>query len=264
MGNRFCRICGEHKPLTLEHIPPRSTGNDHVVVVHRGDEAVLHSLFDMEVRDDDGYRQSHGMTFKTLCEDCNEYLGDNYVETFKGLYLDFAHESGDILDGLDRDRDEFETDGVERYCRFDLNEGFRPLAFVKQVVSNFCATTAPGSMLDCKDFLLDRESTSLPARYRLHMVVLPKLDGESVFSGWMRVLFDDGTFCDMAFIRMPPFGFVLYNTVSSTYLPDRAGDITPMSRMGWDLTGRITLVLPTVTGRNASRPYLWGRYQNAV
>ena len=76
MGNRFCRICGEHKPLTLEHIPPRSTGNDHVVVVHRGDEAVLHSLFDMEVRDDDGYRQSHGMTFKTLCEDCNEYLGD--------------------------------------------------------------------------------------------------------------------------------------------------------------------------------------------
>ena len=74
-------------------------------------------------------------------------------------------------------------------------------------------------MLDCKDFLLDRESTSLPARYRLHMVVLPKLDGESVFSGWMRVLFDDGTFCDMAFIRMPPFGFVLYDTVSSTYLP---------------------------------------------
>lgn len=86
MGNRFCRICGEHKPLTLEHIPPRSTGNDHVVVVHRGDEAVMHSLFDMEVRDDDGYRQSHGMTFKTLCEDCNEYLGANYVETFKGLY----------------------------------------------------------------------------------------------------------------------------------------------------------------------------------
>lgn len=123
MGNRFCRICGEHKPLTLEHIPPRSTGNDHVVVVHRGDEAVMHSLFDMEVRDDDGYRQSHGMTFKTLCEDCNEYLGANYVETFKGLYLDFAHESGDILDGLDRDRDESETDGVERYCRFDLNEG---------------------------------------------------------------------------------------------------------------------------------------------
>lgn len=150
MGNRFCRICGEHKPLTLEHIPPRSTGNDHVVVVHRGDEAVMHSLFDMEVRDDDGYRQSHGMTFKTLCEDCNEYLGANYVETFKGLYLDFAHESGDILDGLDRDRNESETDGVERYCRFDLNEGFRPLAFVKQVVSNFCATTAPGSMLDCR------------------------------------------------------------------------------------------------------------------
>ena len=210
MGNRFCRICGEHKPLTLEHIPPRSTGNDHVVVVHRGDEAVMHSLFDMEVRN------------------------------------------------------ESETDGVERYCRFDLNEGFRPLAFVKQVVSNFCATTAPGSMLDCRDFLLDRGNTSLPARYRLHMAVLPKLDGESVFSGWMRVLFDDGTFCDMAFIRMPPFGFVLYDTVSSTYLPDRAGDITPMSRMGWDLTGRITLVLPTVTGRNASRPYLWGRYQNAV
>ena len=104
----------------------------------------------------------------------------------------------------------------------------------------------------------------MPARYRLHMVVLPKLDGESVFSGWMRVLFDDGTFCDMAFIRMPPFGFVLYDTESSTYLPDRAGDITPMSRMGWDETGKITLVLPTVTGRNASRPYLWGRYQNAV
>lgn len=50
MGNRFCRICGEHKPLTLEHIPPRSTGNDHVVVVHRGDEAVMHSLFDIAHR----------------------------------------------------------------------------------------------------------------------------------------------------------------------------------------------------------------------
>lgn len=99
----------------------------------------MHSLFDMEVRDDDGYRQSHGMTFKTLCEDCNEYLGANYVETFKGLYLDFAHESGDILDGLDRDRNESETDGVERYCEFDLGEGFRPLASS----SRWCRTSAP-------------------------------------------------------------------------------------------------------------------------
>jgi hypothetical protein len=107
------------------------------------------------------------------------------------------------------------------------------LAFFKQVISNFCSTTAPGSMLDCRDFLLDRENTAFPERYQLHMYVVPDLTARQVFTGWQMPLFEDRSYYSVACLYIPPFAFLLYDRNSSSELPDRYGDMTAMCQTPW-------------------------------
>ena len=208
MSVGICRICGERKPLTFEHIPPRATGNDHTVKVYtayreHGDgglnaDAITRSMFGDGDLDDLKYRQSQrGMGVETICRDCNSYLGINYVQPFVGLFDDVRQSATNVL---------AEIGGRKgQAVGLDLR-GFPPLAFFKQVVSNFCATA--DGMLDCKDFLLDRENTDFPERYRLHMFIVPDLGAYKLMTGWMAYLFKGGGACCLACVEYPPFGFV--------------------------------------------------------
>ena len=52
MTGDICRICGKEGPLSFEHIPPQSVGNNHTVKLYSGVDAVKSSLTgqdDMEV-----------------------------------------------------------------------------------------------------------------------------------------------------------------------------------------------------------------------
>lgn len=263
MSTGICRICGECKPLTFEHIPPRATGNNHTVKVytayreHGEDElntdAITHSMFGDGNLDDLKYRQSQrGMGVETICRDCNSYLGANYVQPFVGLFDDVRRSAASMLAGISGRKDQSVS--------LDLR-GFPPLAFFKQVVSNFCATA--GDMFDCSDFLLDRENTDFPERYRLHMAVAPDLGTYKLMTGWMAYLFKGGGVCLLACVEYPPFGFVLYDRDRSSSLPERAGDITELSRCPWGYRPEgMTLCLPVVDAGDR-QPYLWGRYPEA-
>lgn len=44
MADDICRICGKEGPLSFEHIPPQSVGNDHTVKLYSGVDAVKSSL----------------------------------------------------------------------------------------------------------------------------------------------------------------------------------------------------------------------------
>lgn len=150
MTGDICRICGKEGPLSFEHIPPQSVGNNHTVKLYSGVDAVKSSLTGQDDMEGMKYRQlQRGQGFKTICSSCNSYLGQNYVKPFSEFYLatgqqvlasDFQEEDKSI---------HFKTDRL------------MPLAFVKQVISNFCVSA--GDMHDCKDYLLDRESTVFPS-----------------------------------------------------------------------------------------------------
>lgn len=264
MSVGICRICGERKPLTFEHIPPRAAGNDHTVKVYtayreHGDgglnaDAITRSMFGDGDLEDLKYRQSQrGLGVETICRDCNSYLGVNYVQPFVGLFDDVRRSATNVL---------AEIGGRKgQAVGLDLR-GFPPLAFFKQVVSNFCATA--DGMLDCKDFLLDRENTDFPERYRLHMFIVPDLGAYKLMTGWMAYLFKGGGACWLACVEYPPFGFVLYDRCRSSSLPDRAGDITELSRCPWGYRPEgMALCLPVVDAGDR-QPYLWGRYPDAA
>lgn len=70
-----CRICGEPRALTKEHIPPRKAFN-----TERGR---LHSIMDWLKRDAlsamrGGIHQQGGVWGYTLCKSCNERTGHRY------------------------------------------------------------------------------------------------------------------------------------------------------------------------------------------
>jgi len=64
----YCQICGEHKKLTADHVPPKgsitlSVVEQKTVIEHTGNEDVK------------GVKGKRGSVFKTICQKCNSDLG---------------------------------------------------------------------------------------------------------------------------------------------------------------------------------------------
>ena len=241
----ICHICGNEGPLSYEHIPPRSMGNSKPAKSYRvGDIAEKHGTLD--VKRTDGvhyYQQQRGVGFETICRNCNSYLGRHYVKAYTGC----ISELGTLLQ---KSMDDEGCTGIHL-------EGHNVpvLAFIKHVISNFCSTTQPGTMFDCRDFLLDCESRNLPDRYRLFMFVIPK-GGPFVSSGWTEIILNESGLktANLAFIATYPVGFYLYDTETSTVEPDpvRYGcEITPMAKQPWGAEPRFCLDLPYMTINNS-------------
>jgi hypothetical protein len=184
------------------------------------------------------YRQEQrGTGFYSLCGSCNSYLGRNYVPAFRDFYI---AETSQILRQPCDPRHTgvcIETDKLE------------PIAFIKQVISNFCSINPPGSMSDCKDFLLDRKSNALPNRYRLHMRIISNLQSSRVYAGWS-VAFEGTLEAEysvmVSAITIPPFGFTLYDMTRSSAVPLRAGDITDLALAPYGRSPHIVLRLPVI------------------
>lgn len=69
-----CRICGEVRPLTAEHVIPRSAGNDQPTRVHTLRSVVAGLI--------SGERFQAGLVRRTLCARCNSRAGAWYVPAF--------------------------------------------------------------------------------------------------------------------------------------------------------------------------------------
>lgn len=159
-------------------MPPRSSGNDHKVQLYSGVDCVKSSLFGLDSPDGEYVIQQQDMGFARLCTDCNSLFGRNYVKPYVWLNKDVRSKAKSM-------RKEMPENG-RGYVWLSLHE-FMPLAFIKHVISNFCVIDSTDSMEDCREFLLDPESTALPGRYRLRMLIVPE-PTKTCMSGWMALL----------------------------------------------------------------------------
>ena len=189
------------------------------------------------------HQQQRGVGFETICSNCNSYLGSHYVKAYTGCI-------GELGALLQEAKDYKDMAGIHLEAH-----NVPVLAFIKHVISNFCSTTQPGTMLDCRDFLLDCENRNLPDRYRLFMFAVPE-SGTFVSSGWTQILFNEGDLktASLAFIATHPAGFYLYDTEASTAKPDPARygcEITPMAKQPWGAEPRFELDLPYMTISNS-------------
>ena len=87
----ICHICGQHRKLSFEHVPPEAAFNEHSIL-HTAFEDVLRSENLDKVR---GRVQQRGAGAYTLCEKCNSDTGSWYA----GAYAEWAHQAMRIMLG---------------------------------------------------------------------------------------------------------------------------------------------------------------------
>src|SRR5665647_2533871 len=77
----ICRLCGERKELTFEHIPPKSSFNRNTGYHISPVINVLESE-DPFNTNSKGLQKQGGIGNHSLCSECNSFLGINYVDAY--------------------------------------------------------------------------------------------------------------------------------------------------------------------------------------
>lgn len=235
-----CHVCGKQCSFSFEHIPPRSTGNKTRARVYSGVDIIRkQGIGPIKSLDNLKYDQmQQGSGAYSLCRSCNSYFGVNYVKAFaealnetRGLFLNTLPPGEKVNSTI------LQTDKMHA------------LAFFKHVISSFCATTQPGTMLDCREFLLNRESNAFPDHYKLFMFAIPDTNSKQLWTGWVTALMDDYGLLKVAYLTTPPFGFSLYDTENSTTtIPFVGCDITSLSTCKWNEYPQIQMELQHAEG----------------
>ncbi|MFC5706858.1 metal-binding protein [Aeromonas eucrenophila] len=71
----YCLICDNHKPLTEDHVPPKSA-----VTITRTEQKLITEAFKSAPTNLKGVRSRNGNKFKTICKQCNSSLADGDTE----------------------------------------------------------------------------------------------------------------------------------------------------------------------------------------
>lgn len=189
-----CRLCGQFKRLSFEHIPPKSAFNEN--------QRLFQTMQDlMEERPYSRFRK--GIGSYSLCETCNNLTGGWYGEAF-------VHWTKQGFDWLDKLKD----DSV-----INLPYYIKPLNVLKQVLSMGLAMSPEASIRyhrDLRQFVLNRMARHLPPRYRVHVYFNP--NGVPRFASGMaitKVGDDGGSNYVEAEVALPPFGYCVTTPVCS-------------------------------------------------
>lgn len=232
----ICKICGEHKILTDEHIPPRSAFNNGTMMVYSSEEAIK-TITDKDRLpwDFDGLKyklKQGGRTFKTLCGKCNSYCGTNYVDYYQTMVKSFAY----FLSTLDISKAEIVDAKTDK---------FRPLPFFKQIISMFSSITDISKNDDIKEFILDKDNNNFnDKKYRVYINIfrngINRMFGKSV------LVRRDGNFLVSEIVSYP-FIFVLLEGADEHILKNFCEfgfDITYFTKFKYDEEIKLEISLP--------------------
>lgn len=244
MGKRtkegICHICGELEKLTFEHVPPRSLGNDRP----RNSYSVVEMLKQgRAIEDTEGIYakiQQQGSGGHTLCQRCNSYLGSNYVPAYNQFILNTV---GTFKQAAKELNDE------NNYIVVEM-EKVDGLAVFKQILSMMCNLSQPGPLLECKDFLLDKNSNAFNTdKYQVFMYAILDDKSNSRSTGWITPLFNDFTSCYFTDYAQYPLGYRIYDMENPP--PRYFGcNITALSKLpyGSESTFRVDLPIDPMKG----------------
>lgn len=103
IGN--CRICGENKKLTFEHVPPETTFNNYAVHILTGEQVIKQvadpNILPWDFSDDKGKIQQRGRGGYYLCADCNSKTRQWYVLEYS-KFVHIVHSALQEVKGLVR------------------------------------------------------------------------------------------------------------------------------------------------------------------
>ncbi len=229
----ICRICGEYKELTFEHVPPETVFNKGAVrnvsldaVIN---DTVKKNKLPWEINYKNGKIQQRGRGDFYLCSDCNSCTGQWYVPA----YSRFVH----AIQGA------MQQAGEQEYESLGLKiKKIRPLPIFKQIMTMFCDINN-GLMGDdsLKEYLLEKTSRSFNRdRYHLyahiHAGALERMNGIMVQAANYGII-------TLSEISTYPMGFTLYIDKPQGYKPDGV-DITPFSDWNYEDEEDTQIIIP--------------------
>src|SRR5438552_9098445 len=157
-----CRICGEQRVLTREHIPPRSAFNK--------ERGRVHSLMEWLARTADGIlpggllRQGGNWGY-TLCGPCNNFLGHEYADEYTRMAI------GIVNTFVGVNVHQLDAQPQQPIAAFGLSGSTpgadpRPGMFVREVLGLMCSMSADfdlaGRYPVIRRVILDKSVESLP------------------------------------------------------------------------------------------------------
>ena len=193
-----CHICGLEKKMTFEHIPPHKALNDIPARVFTGVE-LLKKYNGEKVK---YVNMQRGRGGYTLCEECNNKTGSWYASEYTGIAL--------AIYSAIREYEPMQS-GTAIHFHTDK---FRPLSFIKQVITMFCSTIHVEEVrrLGFDKLLLDKKSNLANKSLFDIRVYLTNTKNGSFQTGPIILLKEcDGTYYHekRAEIGAYPFGFIL-------------------------------------------------------
>jgi hypothetical protein len=190
----ICRLCGQTKEMTFEHVPPRITFNKttRYKIIPFLDHLQSENPFSLPNK---GKLHQGGIGYYSLCRDCNSYLGQTFVSAFNAY-------SNSFIELAKRTASNFFE--IEMY-------DFEGLKVLKQTIAMFLAMNSvefSQNNRELAEFLLDKETNSLPDKYRIFIY----LNSEGQLRNIPLMItgnFENGLSVADTEIAFPPLGHVL-------------------------------------------------------
>ena len=232
-----CCICGEHRKLSLEHVPNKAAFNSGSFVEY----TIESTLRKVKVK---GKKRQGGLGEYTLCRQCNSVTGSWYGDEF----TKWAHASLDFLQIRTPSESNIDAGALTLISA-------HPLRFFKQVVTCFCSIIGPsliGQYPALTNYLLHKTNTEFPSDLRVFMNFyygpLPKLRrfpmaGKVTVKNVGRDLIPVASAIFSEFCH-PPFQFIMTFGDKFQY----SGEITHFSQYAYDEQKHTTLRLLVVNG----------------
>jgi len=215
-----CQLCGEHKELTFEHVPPASAYNNKPIYVQVSDHLIESKspLYGKRMRSNKGFG-AH-----TLCISCNNNTGAWYGEDF----CNFARQGMDLLSAM-------ETPGY-----VSGNYQIKPLNVLKQILTMFMSADRTGhlqSNSELVNFLLSKESQAMPKS--LKVFIYSNASSQKRMLGYS-VSFVEGLGIQRwSEINFQPFGYLLAEDSGPAH-PNMV-DITAFAKCPYDKEHIVTM-----------------------
>lgn len=181
----YCRLCGEWRKMTYEHVPPERAFNDR--------PRLFQSLQDkLRKRNYTKYRKGIGLY--SLCEQCNNTTGGNYG----GAFVEWAKQGLEWLELIAENDIETFTFTIQ------------PLNVLKQVCTMAIASMSIVSLKkheDLRRFVFNKDSQYMPYNYGIY-VYLAENEKPRFASDIVTSTFSSNSVTMVYLeIAIPPFGY---------------------------------------------------------
>jgi len=190
-----CRLCGEEKELTYEHVPPRTAYNKNTNFVSLGFHDYIESYDPRKDTTPKGKKRQGGIGYNSLCSECNSFLGRNYVPAYK----DWVDSGFSIIHKQSYKYVEYKAKSQQ------------PLKVLKAIISMFLAMNKPWYLEaypELSKFVKDPLLKNLPNRYRIFTYLTNEKKTKYMHH---TIIYNPnlGGIVNHSEMAFPPFGYVL-------------------------------------------------------